>query len=145
MVIDLDLGSEVTCAEVVSAARFVRGLLQALDLQSFVKTTGGRGLHIVIPLKARRDWSECLAFARTVAHNNRTNTSIAAYSTRARPDATASTPVACSELSAARPPARFTMRTVPARLRTLREDPWREYHGCARQIPRRATAALERL
>jgi bifunctional non-homologous end joining protein LigD len=73
------------------------------------------------------------------------NTSIAAYSTRARPDANVSTPVAWSELLVARPPDRFTMHTVPERLRAVRADPWREYHSCAQQIPRGAVETFERL
>lgn len=174
VVVDLDPGAEVGWSQVIEAARLVRDLLQALGLRSFVKTTGGRGLHVVVPVAARRDWSECLAFARTFAgslvrrearlftdrfaragreqkilvdylRNNRTNTSIAAYSTRARPDAPVSTPLAWSELSSARPPDRFTIRTVPVRLRSLRSDPWREYYRCAQQIPRGAIQALARL
>jgi bifunctional non-homologous end joining protein LigD len=174
IVVDLDPGADVSWKQVVAAARLVRELLRVLELHSFVKTTGGRGLHLVVPLEPRLDWSECLAFARALAQslvrqqpalfterfakagregkilvdylrNNRTNTSIAAYSTRAAPDAPVSTPLAWAELSAARPPDRFTIETVPGRLRALRADPWREYHSCAQQIPRGAAAALERL
>src|SRR4051812_18029339 len=133
VVIDLDPGRDVTWPSVIAAARVVRSLLRAIDLESFVKTTGGRGLHVVIPVVPAADWSECLAFARAFAlalvrrqpaqfterfaksgrddkilvdylRNNRTNTSVAAYSTRARPDATVSTPLAWSELSPSTPP-----------------------------------------
>jgi bifunctional non-homologous end joining protein LigD len=174
IVIDLDPGEDVSWPRVIEAARLVRDLLRIVGLESFVKTTGGRGLHVVVPIRPRLDWSRCLAFARAFAQslvrrqpelfterfakagrerkilvdylrNNRTNTSIAAYSTRAKPDANVSTPVAWSELSVARPPDRFTMRTVPERLRALRGDPWREYHSCAQQIPRGAVEAFERL
>jgi DNA ligase D-like protein (predicted polymerase) len=111
---DLDPGPEVTWTHVITAARTVREILRTLGLESWVKTTGGRGLHVVLPIVPHRDWSECLAFSRSVAEairgtapalyttafakrgreakilidylrNNRTNTSIAAYSTRARP------------------------------------------------------------
>jgi bifunctional non-homologous end joining protein LigD len=174
IVIDLDPGVRVTWPRVIAAARVVRELLETLGLDSFVKTTGGRGLHVVVPLTPRDNWSHCLAFARAVAdalvrhapgeftarfskagrenailvdylRNNRTNTSIAAYSTRARPDAPVSVPVAWTELSAAREPDRFTACTVPHRLARLRRDPWAEYWKTKQTIPRRAIAALERL
>ena len=174
IVIDLDPGAGVTWPRVIAAARIVRELLKTLGLDSFVKTTGGRGLHLIVPLTPRDDWSHCLAFARAIAgalvrhnrheftarfskagrenailvdylRNNRTNTSIAAYSTRARPDAAVSVPIAWSELSPARGPDRFTACTVPHRLARLRRDPWAEYWKTKQTIPRGAIAALERL
>jgi bifunctional non-homologous end joining protein LigD len=149
-------------------------MLRAIELESFVKTTGGRGLHVVVPITPRLDWSECLAFARAFAlalvrrqpatfteqfakigrsdkilvdylRNNRTNTSVAAYSTRAKPDAPVSTPIAWTELSAAKPPGRFTMMTVLRRLSALRADPWPGYAKARQRIARGATAALAQL
>ena len=172
IVIDLDPGEDVSWSSVVTAARIVRELLSALDLESFVKTTGGRGLHVVVPLTPSADWSQCLAFARAFAQslvrrqpelfterfgkagrrdkilvdylrNNRTNTSIAAYSTRARPAAPVSVPLAWNELSPMRMPARFTIHTVPARLERLRSDPWKTYWRAKQRIPASAVAALE--
>jgi bifunctional non-homologous end joining protein LigD len=174
IVIDLDPGDAVAWPAVVSAARLVRDLLQALDLQSFVKTTGGRGLHVVVPLVPDARWSACLEFSRAVAEtlarrdparfttrfakagrqdkllidylrNNRTNTSIAAYSTRARADAPVSAPLAWNELTPARRPDRFTMVTLPARLARLRRDPWEAYWTTRQTIPPGAIAALDRL
>jgi len=174
VVIDLDPGGEVRWPAVVGAARLVRRVLRAIGLESFVKTTGGRGVHVVVPLTPRADWSECLAFARGFAEalvrrqpdlfterfakagrddkilvdylrNNRTNTSIAAYSTRAKPDAPVSTPLAWTELSPARPPERFTMATVRRRLAGRRTDPWRGYWTTRQQIGRDAVGALARL
>jgi len=174
IVIDLDPGDHVGWKAVVDAARLVRALLHELDLDSFVKTTGGRGLHVVAPLAPQADWATCLAFARALAtalvrarpslftdqfaragradrilidylRNNRTNTSIAAYSTRARPDAPVSTPVAWTELSVDRTPERFTIATVPPRLRRLRADPWASYWKSRQRLSRGAIAALERL
>jgi bifunctional non-homologous end joining protein LigD len=174
IVIDIDPGGSVPWPAVVDAARVVRQLLSILELDSFVKTTGGRGLHVVVPLTPKADWSECLDFARAVAEtlerrdparyttrfakagrdtkmlidylrNNRTNTSVAAYSTRARPNAPVSVPIAWSELSESRPPGRFTIRTVPSRLARLNRDPWREYWTTRQTIPRGAVAALNRL
>src|SRR5215213_7665185 len=165
IVIDLDPGVRVTWPRVIAAARVVRELLDTLGLDSFVKTTGGRGLHVVVPLTPRDDWSHCLAFARAMAdalvrhgpreftarfskagredailvdylRNNRTNTSIAAYSTRSKPEAPVSVPIAWTELSAAREPGRFTACTVPHRVARLRRDPWAEYWTTKQTIPR---------
>lgn len=174
IVIDLDPGARVGWPAVVDAARLVQQLLAALDLASFVKTTGGRGAHVVVPIAPQAGWAECLAFARAFAdalvrrrpelftarfaksvrhdkilidylRNNRTNTSIAAYSTRAHPDAPVSVPLAWSELSAARTPDRFTLETVPRRLAKLKGDPWKDYWTSRQSLPRHAVRALENL
>jgi bifunctional non-homologous end joining protein LigD len=174
IVIDLDPGKRVMWSAVVDAARLVRDLLLELELQSFVKSTGGRGLHVVVPLKPQAGWGECLDFARAIAQllvrhrpalfteqfakagrddkilvdylrNNRTNTSIAAYSTRARPDAPVSVPLSWSELSAAREPGRFTITTVPPRLARLRADPWLAFWRTKQRVSVKAARALERM
>lgn len=172
VVIDLDPGEDVAWPAVVAAARTVRGLLNVLGLESFVKTTGGRGVHVVVPLTPRADWTECLAFARALAQalvrrspdrfterfaksgrsakilidylrNNRTNTSIAAYSTRAKPDAPVSTPISWTELSERLRPDRFTMTTVLQRLRKQRSDPWKSYWTTKQALSAAAIRALE--
>ena len=174
IVIDLDPGDDVGWDTIVWAGRIVRKLFSALGLESFAKTTGGRGLHVVVPITPRADWSECLTFAREVAlalvrahpeafteqfakagrekkilvdylRNNRTNTSVAAYSTRARPNATVSVPIAWTELTASRTPDRFTMTTVVSRLARLRSDPWEAYDRIRQTIPRGAIRALANL
>jgi bifunctional non-homologous end joining protein LigD len=163
MVIDLDPGDRVGWPRVVEAARVVRRALEALDLESFVKTTGGRGLHVVVPLVPHADWSQCLDFSRALSEalersapeayttqfakagrgnkilidylrNNRTNTSIAAFSTRARPGAPVSTPLTWTELSPAIAPDRFTLKTVPQRMRSLRADPWKGYRTSRQKL-----------
>jgi bifunctional non-homologous end joining protein LigD len=174
IVIDLDPGEAVGWPTVVEAGRLVRRVLQSIDLESFVKTTGGRGVHVVVPLKPSADWNTCLEFARAFAQalvrrqpalfteqfakagrdakilvdylrNNRANTSVAAYSTRAKPDAPVSTPLAWSELSASRAPQRFTLETVRQRLAKRRGDPWRDYWTTRQRLPRAGARALEQL
>jgi bifunctional non-homologous end joining protein LigD len=156
IVFDLDPGPEVSWRQLVEAARGLRAVLGGLGLESFVKTTGGRGLHVVTPLVPERNWRECLAFSRALAaaiarrnprdftvayakagrerkilldylRNNRTNTSVAAFSVRAREGAPISVPISWDELSPGLRPDRFTMRTVPRRLQRLRVDPWERY------------------
>jgi bifunctional non-homologous end joining protein LigD len=163
IVIDLDPGEDVTWAQVVAAARLVRKALEALELESFPKTTGGRGLHVVVPLVPHADWSDCLAFSRGISEaieqaepelyttdfakagrsnkilldylrNNRTNTSIAAYSTRARPHATVSVPLTWRELRATLDPQAFTITTLPRRLSRLSTDPWTGYWSCRQKL-----------
>ena len=164
VVLDLDPGSKVTWAQVVTAARLVRKLLRAVGLESFPKTTGGRGLHVVVPLIPSADWSACLEVARSVAltleqhdpalyttafakagrerkilidylRNNRTNTSVAAYSTRARAGATVSAPLSWKELTPSSKPGAFTVQTIIARL-ARRKDPWAEYWKVKQKLPR---------
>lgn len=64
---DFDPGPRVKWADVVASARAIRDLLATLGLQSWVKTTGGHGIHVVVPIVPHRNWDECLDFARTVA------------------------------------------------------------------------------
>ena len=147
----------------MAAARLVRESLHGIGLESWVKTTGGKGLHIVVPIVPQHDWSDCLAFARTVAgeimehdprrftlkfskrgrssqilidylRNNRTNTSVAAYSARARATASVSVPVSWEELTARLKPERWTIRRVPKLLAT-RKDPWAGYFRAKQRLP----------
>jgi bifunctional non-homologous end joining protein LigD len=171
IVLDLDPGPAIGFAEVVRAARLVKDALAALGLVSFVKTTGGAGLHVVAPLVPQRRWEECLAFARAFAsavarhdpgrfttafaragrerkilldylRNNRTNTSVAAFSARAREGAPVSVPLAWDELSPRTRPERFTIRTVLRRLRTLRDDPWAGYARARQALDRARLEAV---
>ena len=64
---DLDPGPDVTWKQVVKAAGLVRVVLETLGLTSWVKTTGGRGLHVVVPIKPAREVAECLEFSRAVS------------------------------------------------------------------------------
>jgi bifunctional non-homologous end joining protein LigD len=173
IVIDLDPGDDVTWPRVVQCARVVQRALDALDLQSFPKTTGGRGLHVVVPLLADADWSECLEFSRALSEaiertdreayttrfakagrrdkilidylrNNRTNTSIAAYSTRARTGAPVSVPLTWDELTPSLRPDTLTMSTVPARLARGGRDPWRGYWTSRQKLTARRLRAVRR-
>ncbi len=172
IIFDIDPGDQVEWREVVEVATLVRRALAALDLDCWPKTTGGRGLHVVVPLVPHADWNACLLFSRSLAgmlertdprltttfaragrsrkllidylRNNRTNTSIAAFSTRAKPGATVSVPVTWEELARIRDPARFTVPTVLARLRRRRRDPWGDYWTTRQRLTKtrlRAVAA----
>jgi bifunctional non-homologous end joining protein LigD len=174
IVLDLDPGPDVPWATVVASAKVVRKLLLTLDLESFVKTTGGKGIHVVVPIEPRHEWTACLELSRAAAEaltrhdpslftttfakrgrekqilvdymrNNRTNTSVAAFSTRAREGATVSMPLAWTELTAKLDPASFTVETVPARLARQKKDPWAEYFTLKQRFSSKAIAALDAL
>ncbi len=172
LVWDLDPGPEVSWRPLVKAAELVREVLTTLKLTSWVKTTGGRGLHVVVPLKPARTVAECLDFSRAVSEaivradpeayttafpkagrehkilidylrNNRTNTSVCAFSPRARPGAAVSMPLGWNELR--EPPDRWTILTAPRRLARIKADPWAGYWKGAQTIPGASLAAVARL
>ena len=155
LVFDLDPGPAVAWREVVIAAKRVRDALKRLGLLSWVKTTGGQGLHVVAPLASAASVHACLNFAASVAigliaehpdrytiavpkagrenkilidigRNARANTAVAAYSLRARAGAPVSMPLAWGELTARLAPRRFTIQTAHARLRKV-GDVWAGY------------------
>ncbi len=164
IVMDLDPGEGVAWADIVAGARDLRERLGRSGLESFVKTTGGKGLHVVVPLRPDAAWATVKAFAadlsatlerdspeRYVAksakaartgriyvdylRNGRGATAVAAYSTRARPGATVAVPLAWEELSAGLDPASFTTETVPRRLARLKADPWAAMAGLDQGLP----------
>ncbi len=168
---DLDPDPSVAWSQVVEAAQLTRTLLEELGLVSFVKTTGGKGLHVVTPIERTLTWDEARGFAKAVAdhmvrtipqrftanmakrarkgkifvdylRNARGATAIAAYSTRARPGAPVSVPLGWEELSADVWSDHFTVATVPGRLAELRRDPWTEYDRSARRVTRAMLARL---
>jgi bifunctional non-homologous end joining protein LigD len=172
IVFDLDPGDEVEWAAVIRAARMVRNALAALKLASWVKTTGGRGLHVVVPLVPHADWAQCLQFSRALSErferarpdlyttafakagrkqkilidflrNNRTNTSITAYSTRARKGAPVSMPLAWEELRTSMTPDSFTLRTALRRLRRREGDPWADYWTSRQKLTAQLIRAVE--
>jgi len=172
IVLDLDPGPRIAWPAVIGAAGLVRTALEALGLKSFVKTTGGRGLHVVVPVEPRASWDECLAFSLAVAdavvrldprtyttafakagrenqilidylRNNRANTSVAAYSTRAKAGAPLSVPLAWDELSARVRSDHYTVRTIGRRLASVRSDPWQAYWKTQQRIPRDAIERLD--
>jgi bifunctional non-homologous end joining protein LigD len=150
--------------KIVREATFeLRDLLMDLGLGAFVKTTGGKGLHVVVPITPTLDWKRTKVFAKAVAEsmvaakpelyvatmskakradkifidylrNARSATAICAYSTRARAGAPVAMPLRWDELKADLREDHFNIRNVPARLRKLLKDPWDGYEAARRSI-----------
>jgi bifunctional non-homologous end joining protein LigD len=139
-------------------------MLESIKLISFLKTTGGKGLHLVVPIARRYDWQEVKAFAKRAAErlakekperylirmskaerrgrilidylrNDPTSTAIAPYSTRSREGAPVATPLAWEELNEKLDPKAFNEKTVPGRLKILRDDPWKEMTTMKQPLP----------
>ena len=152
LVFDLDPGPGLGFADVVEGAREVRARLKRIKLKSFVKTTGGKGLHVVVPIKPE-PWDTAKEFTRQVAlsmaaddpkrylataskarrdgrifldwlRNSREATAIAPYSTRARAGAPVAVPVDWSELGSLKGANQYTVQNLMRRLSLLRKDPW---------------------
>lgn len=164
IIMDLDPGEGVPWDDVVAAAVEVKARLEAEGLVAFVKTSGGKGLHVVAPLTPRADWAETKPFTKAIAdamaadapgrfvatvskakrsgkilidylRNGRGATAVAPYSTRARPGAAVSAPLAWEELGPEIGPAYFTVENLPARLAALASDPWADFRKAAAPIP----------
>jgi bifunctional non-homologous end joining protein LigD len=160
---DLDPDPALKFAEVVSAARLLRTALHGLGLESFVKTTGGKGLHVVAPIAPTRSWDEAKAFSKALAEamvaadpqhyvstmslkkragkiyvdylrNGRGATYITAYSTRRRPGAPVSTPLRWDELNGRLRADRYTVGNIRRRLSGLDADPWAGFHDVRQRL-----------
>jgi bifunctional non-homologous end joining protein LigD len=163
MVFDLDPAEDLPFSRVNEAARILHDLLGGLGLASFVKTSGGKGLHVVVPLEPTRGWDDVRDFSRALseamvaadpAHfvatmsltkrpgktfidylrNGRGATFVAPYGTRRRPGAPVSAPVRWDELTSDLRGDRFTVATVRRRLASLRADPWQGYADVHQEI-----------
>src|SRR5690606_38339891 len=165
VVFDLDPAPDVPFSEVKRAALDVRRRLQELELESFLRVTGGKGLHVVVPLEPGCDWDLTKRFAHGFAdamarsepdrflatatkslrkgrifvdylRNGRGATAVASYSLRARPGAPVAMPIRWNELSALKRADAFTLKDVPGRLRRRRRNPWAEMEGLRQNLSR---------
>ncbi len=168
--LDLDPGENLPWEALRRATETTRTALEGLGLKCFLKTTGGKGLHVVVPLARKWDWPEVKDFSRRIAEflvraeprsftasiarerrtgkvfvdylrNSETASAICAFSARARPDGGVATPLHWDELGEGDVRPRFTVRTVPKRLTQQKEDPWAGFDAAARQS---LTAAMRR-
>jgi bifunctional non-homologous end joining protein LigD len=163
MIFDLDPGPGVEMKTVVNSSIVLHEFLNDIGLQNFLKTSGGKGFHLVVPIVRRSGWDELKTFAKAVAYqmtlaypdrfidtvsknkrtgkifidylrNNRGATSIAPYSTRARPGAPISVPLAWEELSPETAPDAYNIDNIDSRLNALKHDPWKDFSNISQSI-----------
>jgi bifunctional non-homologous end joining protein LigD len=158
LIFDLDPAPDVPWKDVKRAALDVRSNLKSLGLISFLKTTGGKGLHVVVPFARGPSWAQAKSFARVFSdamakdepgrftinsrkdarkghifidylRNDETASAVAAYSVRARPGAPVSVPIDWNELSKLKSSAAFSIKAALAR----RANPWKSVQEAGRQ------------
>ena len=168
--LDLDPDEGLPWQTLVRATEMTRTVVEALKLKCFLKTTGGKGLHIVIPITPKFGWAQVKEFSGLIAQflvraepalftakvakerrenkvfvdylrNSETASAVAAFSARARGNAGVSTPLAWDELTVDEDVRPlYTVRTLPERLARLKQDPWADYDKTGQSI----TAAMWR-
>lgn len=172
IVFDLDPGEGVSWNAVKEAAIEVREFLKGAELQSFVRTSGGKGLHVVVPMTRRNSWNEVGLFAENAAktlakrtsdryvaksrkslrtgrifidylRNKRGATSVACYSTRARSGAPVATPLEWSELDDLKAADQWTVENVPQRLQSRSAPVWEDFSNLRQSITKSALSIVD--
>ena len=171
LVFDLDPGEGTTWKDVVQGARDVRERLESAGLTTFLRTSGGKGLHVVVPLARRNNWEDFKTFAKSVAdamtrddptryiatmskakrrgkifvdylRNQRGATAVASYSTRSRRGAPVATPLAWDELTARTKPDMYNIANLPKRLDKLKVDPWADFFKTRQSITQKDSGGV---
>jgi bifunctional non-homologous end joining protein LigD len=167
IIFDIDPDDGLPWSKVADAAHLVNSLLEEIGLRGFLKTTGGKGLHVVVPVRPVQPWDTVKGFTRAVAEvlagtfpdrftatmskaarrgkiyvdylrNAEGATAIAAWSVRARANAPVSTPIDWSELDQDVRFDHFNVANVPDRIERMTKDPWQEFFGVRQTL----TAAM---
>jgi bifunctional non-homologous end joining protein LigD len=168
IIMDLDPGENVPWEQVIAGAFETRERLEQAGLAAFIKTSGGKGLHVVAPVKPKAAWPEVKAFTKALAdsmasdspdsyvstitkskrtgkilidylRNQRGMTAVAPYSPRARKGAAVSMPLEWDELTPGIGPAYFTVLNTPTRLAAIKRDPWADFRAAAAPIEKPKT------
>ncbi|MCS3468077.1 bifunctional non-homologous end joining protein LigD [Pseudomonas sp. JUb42] len=171
MVLDLDPDPDLPWRSMIEATQMVLAVLDELGLQSFLKTSGGKGMHIIVPLARQADWETVKAFAKAIAEfmtrqlperftatsgpknrvgkifidylrNTRGASTVVAYSVRARPGLPVSVPISRDELSGLRSARQWHVGNLQERLQGLKGDPWAGYQNRQR-LTKKLLAKLE--
>ncbi|EKG38055.1 ATP-dependent DNA ligase [Pseudomonas syringae pv. avellanae str. ISPaVe013] len=155
-VLDLDPDPALPWRSMIEATQMVLAVLEELGLEAFLKTSGGKGMHIIVPLARQADWDTVKAFAKAIAEfasrqlperftatmgpknrvgkifidylrNSRGGSTVTAYSVRARPGLPVSVPIALDELAGLKSSAQWDITNLEQRLKRLKDDPWAGY------------------
>jgi bifunctional non-homologous end joining protein LigD len=155
IIFDLDPGPDLNWKRIVEATRLVNRTLESLQLPTFLKTSGGKGLHITVPIEPNVDWDSAKSFCATISkslaeksdlfvanmrkdlrggkvyldynRNGRTATAVAPYSTRARAGAPVSMPISWDELGRLKSANQFNVKTALQYIDKRKKDPWRDF------------------
>lgn len=165
IIFDLDPAAEVPWKRVIKAAFTIKEELESIGLRSFLKLSGGKGLHIVIPIIRRYTWEDILHFSKVFVkyltskypdtfidvmakskrvhkifvdyfRNHRGATAIAPYSTRITENASIATPIGWDELTVKMKPNYFTINNLAERLDNLKADPWQDFFAIKQKCPK---------
>jgi len=160
---DFDPADDVSWETLLEGVHLLKTLLEALDLRTFIKTTGGKGLHVVLPIRPALGWDEIKSFTKAVAElmvksfpdryvatvtkakrhgkifvdylrNGEGATAVAAYSLRARANAPVATPIGWDELERDIRRDYFNIRNVPERLKKMKKDPWADFFDVKQSV-----------
>jgi bifunctional non-homologous end joining protein LigD len=171
LVFDLDPDEGLDFDVLKAAAVEVRDFLADLGLKSFLKSTGGKGLHVVAPITPKQGWDEVKGFAKAIAdtlvevradrytanplkktrkgkifvdylRNQRGGSAIVSYSTRSKPNASVACPLAWDELKGLKVASPYTLKTLPMRLKAKKSDPWEGFFSTRQSITAKANKAL---
>jgi len=166
LVFDLDPAPDCEWQAVIDVARELRQALAELELTAFLRTTGGKGLHLVVPLKPHADWETTKAFSKAVCErcvdrhperltlnmskqarggkvlldylrNGRGATAVASYSVRARPGAPVATPIRWADLGPDLRADRYTLSNLSRRLGSLKQDPWTGFDDARERLTKK--------
>lgn len=169
--LDLDPDPTLPWSDMLDATRLLLSVLDELGIQSFLKTSGGKGIHVIIPIARTIDWDTAKRFARAISlfmarqlpdrfadkmgpknrinkifidylRNSRGASTVAAYSVRSRPGLPVSVPIARDELDGLTSAAQWTIHNLTDRLASLTQDPWQGYSNRQR-ISREVFGRLE--
>ncbi|MFC3816222.1 non-homologous end-joining DNA ligase [Lysobacter sp. GCM10012299] len=164
LVFDLDPDEGIAWSELKSAARDIRDRLAALKLRSWVRLSGGKGLHVVVPVRPKADWAQAKAFCEDFAgqlvtespkryvataskakregrifidwlRNTRGATSVASWSLRARAGVPVCMPLSWDELAQVRKPGAYDLRKAAKRAESLKQDPWDGFSRVRQTVP----------
>jgi bifunctional non-homologous end joining protein LigD len=168
LVFDLDPAPGIGWRDLVAAAKDVRARVARHGLESFPRLSGGKGVHVVVPIRRGPDWAEAKAFCETIAdematedpsrylahaskaeregrifidwlRNTRGATSVASFSLRARDGAPVAMPIAWSDLAKIESPAAFDLAAAAKRTKALRKHPWGDFATTKQSLPRRTS------
>ena len=171
LVFDLDPDEGLPLPTLKAAVVEVREFLDDLGLKSFLKSTGGKGFHLVAPIAPKLGWAEVKPFAKAIAdalvaarpdrytanplkrtregkifvdylRNQRGGSAIVNYSTRAKPGAPVACPLRWDELKGLKAASPYTAKTLPARLKAMKRDPWEGFFSTRQSITAKARKAL---